>query len=119
LRQLFAQYRAISPNYYGDYYPLTQYSLDKSDWIGWQFDRPEAGRGMVQMFRRAASHFLTGAFPLHGLEAGANYQFTDLETGKTWTAPGQELMASGLVLTVAGKPGAAILTYEKLGASKP
>ncbi len=118
LRRLFAQYRALSPNYYGDYYPLTKYSLDKSDWIGWQFNRPEAGRGMVQMFRRAASSFLTGAFPLHGLEADADYAITDLGTGKTWTAPGQELMASGLVLTVAEKPGAAILTYEKLGASR-
>jgi alpha-galactosidase len=114
LRALFAQFRAVSPNYYGDYYPLTKYSLDKSDWIAWQFNRPEAGKGMVQVFRRAGSNFLSGAFPLRGLDKDARYTVTELGSQTTRTLSGGELMKDGLVVTIAQKPGAAILIYEKL-----
>jgi alpha-galactosidase len=113
LRTLIGQYRAISDNYYGDYYPLTKYSLDKSDWIGWQFNRPEAGRGMVQVFRRGGSNFLTGAFPLRGLDKDAQYKITELESGTVRTVSGTDLMKDGLIVTIPHKPGAAVVTYEK------
>jgi hypothetical protein len=32
LRGLVAQWRQIGPCYFGDYYPLTPYSLDKAAW---------------------------------------------------------------------------------------
>ena len=52
LRRLIGQWRQISPNYYGDFYPLTPWSRDDTLWIAWQFDRPEDGEGAVQAFRR-------------------------------------------------------------------
>jgi alpha-galactosidase len=55
LRRLVEQWRKVAPYYYGDYYPLTPYSLDKTAWIAWQFDCPEQGEGMVQAFRRDGS----------------------------------------------------------------
>ena len=38
--------------FYGDYYPLTPYSLSEDAWIAWQFHQPEKGEGMIQAFRR-------------------------------------------------------------------
>ena len=43
LRKLFNAWRGINATYYGDYYPLTKWSMDKDVWMAWQFDRPEAG----------------------------------------------------------------------------
>ena len=41
----------IAPCLEGDFYPLTRYHLEKNDWVAWQFDRPDLGRGVVQAFR--------------------------------------------------------------------
>ena len=54
VRRIYDDCRKVAPYMLGDYYPLTPYSLDNSLWIGWQFDCPEKGEGMVQAFRRAA-----------------------------------------------------------------
>jgi alpha-galactosidase len=81
LRKLVDAWRAVGPGYYGDFYPATPYTRDRSAWIAWQFDRPEAGEGFVQAFRREGSIFEAARIPLRGLEAGAEYEATDLETG--------------------------------------
>jgi alpha-galactosidase len=52
----------MSPDYYGDFYPLTPWTRDNSVWIAWQFDRPEQGEGIVQVFRRDQSFYENGAF---------------------------------------------------------
>ena len=33
LRRLLGQWRSVAPYYYGDYYPLTPYSLEATDWV--------------------------------------------------------------------------------------
>jgi alpha-galactosidase len=114
LRRLFDQWRQVSSNYYGDFYPLTKYSLDKDAWIGWQFDRPEAGEGMVQVFRRAESIFLAASLPLKGLDADAQYAVTDIDKNESKTVSGKELMQSGFLVTVPEKPGVVVLAYKKL-----
>ena len=44
------EWRRIKKYFFGDYYPLTPYSLYNDVWIAWQFDRPEEGEGVVQVF---------------------------------------------------------------------
>jgi len=51
--KLLDEWRRLAPNYWGDFWPLTPYSIDQTAWIAWQYDRPEAGEGVVQAFRRA------------------------------------------------------------------
>ncbi len=63
LHTLMAQHRAVAPLYYGDYYPLTSHGRDEREWMAWQFNRPEEGDGMVQVFRRPASPFESDSFP--------------------------------------------------------
>jgi len=71
IRRLLSQWRQVAPDYYGDFYPLTPWTRDDTAWMAWQFDRPEAGRGMVQVFRRHNSFYESARFSLRGLDAGA------------------------------------------------
>ena len=68
--RLVAELRKVADYFSGDYYPLTSYSLDNTVWMAWQFDRPELGEGMVQVFRRAESPYESARFRLRGLETG-------------------------------------------------
>ena len=50
-QKLVGQWREIAGLYYGDFYPLTPYRMEQTEWMAWQFDAPERGEGMVQAFR--------------------------------------------------------------------
>lgn len=113
--KLFAQLKEVGPNYLGDFYPLTPYSLSNDVWMAWQYDRPEAHQGVVQAFRRPASQADAARFKLRGLDAGAFYAVTDLdhpEESKTYT--GKELLTEGISIKITDEPGAAVLTYKKI-----
>ena len=114
LRRVVQQWRLVAPNYFGDYYPLTAYSLEATAWMAWQFDRPEAGAGMVQAFRRAQSVYEAARFTLRGLDPQARYLVTHLDSGSTWTLSGRELAETGLLVAVTTKPGQTLLTYSKV-----
>lgn len=114
VRRLMSQWRRVAPNYYGDYYPLTAYSLRSNVWIAWQFDRPEVGEGLVQAFRRADNSDAKARFKLHGLDPGARYKVTDFDAKSPVTIAGRELMEEGLVVNISDKPGAAVILYERV-----
>jgi alpha-galactosidase len=114
LRRLIEQWREhIAPNYYGDYYPLTPYSQETNAWMAWQFDRPEDGRGVVQVFRRQDSPTETMRLPLRGLRPEASYIVTDLDGNKPERTTGKQLMNEGLTVTLPLKPAAAVFTYKR------
>ena len=115
LRQLVAQRDEVVPNYWGDYYPLTKWSAEPDAWIGWQFDRPDEGKGVVQAFRRPQSPYETARFKLRGLNAKTRYTLTNLDVSGTTEASGQELMEQGLLVRVPEHPGAVIITYSRPG----
>jgi len=114
IRGLVAQWKQLAPNLMGDYYPLTNYSLENDVWIGWQFDRPDLGQGMVQVFRRAESIYESARLPLRGLDPGASYTVTDLDSQSSERLSGRELMEKGLRVSIPGQPGAAVVTYRKV-----
>jgi len=114
IKRLMDQWKAFAPNYFGDYYPVTDYALDNDQWIAWQFDRPESGEGMVQAFRREACVYETGRLPLHGLLPDAAYRVTDIDRPESASAyRGQTLMQEGLPVTIAQKPGTAFFVYTR------
>jgi alpha-galactosidase len=99
----------------GDFYPLTPYSLDLNQWIGWQFNRPEQGDGEMQFFRRKDNKDESKTFCLRDLDPTAQYTITNFdEPGATTTRSGQDLMQNGLAIKITDAPGSAILTYRKL-----
>lgn len=113
IRRLVAGWREINKYYYGDYYPLTPYSLDERAWIGWQFNDTAKSGGMIQMFRRPQSIYESARFKLRGLDAGATYRFTDVSSKKSFTQTGGELAKKGLLVTIEECPAAAVFIYEK------
>jgi alpha-galactosidase len=115
LRKLIAQWRSVAPNMLGDYYPLTRYSLDADSWMAWQFDRPEAGDGMVQAFRRKDSVFETARFALRGLDRHAAYLVRDLDAPRGRRMTGADLLDRGVPVTIPARPGAAVVTYRRVG----
>lgn len=107
------EWRKTVANYWGDFWPLTPYSLDNKAWIAWQFDCPEKGEGVVQVFRRAESDVEAARFRLRGLEPGAVYTLTNLDATGSTEMTGRELLDTGLPVTIKDQPGAIIITYKK------
>jgi alpha-galactosidase len=113
LRQTVDTFRRVENYLLGDFYPLTPYSLAKTDWIAWQYDRPESGEGVVQAFRREECMDDSRRFVLRGLDAGSAYVVTDLEGGESQQISGRQLMKEGLMVRVPGRPGAAVFVYKR------
>jgi alpha-galactosidase len=113
LRKLFVQWKQLAPFFLADYYPLSPYSTGTDMWMAWQFNRPESGDGMVQAFRRHQSPYEVSRYPLRGLDAGAHYAVTDVDTGESRDLSGRELMEQGLSIKIPESPNAVIFTYTK------
>ena len=113
LRRLMKEYLKVRPYVFGDYYALTPHSLDTKVWAGWQFDRPDLGEGMVQMFRRQDSTDEAMQVKLRGLDPHATYTLTNLDVAGTASVTGRRLMEDGLTITIKERPGSAIVTYKK------
>ena len=114
IRSLYRQWLEVKDLFLADYYPLTAYDTSESAWMGWQYDAPEAGRGMVQMFRRSKSPFEAGRFPLRGLDPQASYVIRDLDAPKQeQVRTGRELLDRGLSVTIGAPRGAVVIVYQK------
>jgi len=114
LRRLIAQWRAIADCYFGDYYALTPYHTENDVWMAWQFDRPDLGRGMVQVFRRADSPYETARFRLRGLDPEARYRVSDLDAPGSTEMAGRDLRERGLEVAIPAKPRAVMMTYQRV-----
>jgi len=113
MRKLLGDWRATSACYYGDFYPLTPYTQDESQWIGWQFNVPETGEGVVQVFRRGQSPYEAARFLLRGLDPAAGYEVTDTASGAVSRLSGKELLESGLPVALQERPAAAVIRYKR------
>jgi alpha-galactosidase len=114
LGRLAAEREAVVPNLFGDYYPLTTWSAEAAVWMAYQFDRPEAGRGLVQAFRRPDSPYESARFTLRGLEPAATYEIRNVDVAGVRRQSGRELMQIGLLVTLETRPAAALITYARL-----
>ena len=112
-RKTLAQYLDLRQFYEGDYYPLSSYSQAGDVWMAYQLDRPDLGKGLVVALRRPQSPYETARLPLRGLEEGATYKVTNLDTHVQTTHSGKNLLSRGLVAGIESKPGSALLVYER------
>lgn len=113
IRKHLSEVPKVQPYFWGDFYPLTPYSLDDKVWMAWQFNLPEKGTGMIQAFRRAESDDESETYRLHDLDPKATYVLTDLDAPGKTVMTGEELMSRGLTIKAKDKPYAAIITYRK------
>ncbi|MFA6291107.1 MAG: alpha-galactosidase [Victivallales bacterium] len=113
--RLVTQWREVAENYTGDYYPLTEYSLSERAWMGFQFNRPELGEGMILAYRRPYSPETEKFLKLRGLDPSAKYEFKDADTGKTAVSNGKDLMTQGFHIESTQAPQAVLITYKRIG----
>ena len=116
-RRLIGQWLDVADGLYGDYYPLTPYSLAADAWIGWQFHRADLGHGFVQTFRRAECPGESLKVKFAGLEPRAVYEVRDVDAPWGSTAvqhSGADLMAGGLEIRCPEKPSAKLYRYTVL-----
>jgi alpha-galactosidase len=116
-RRLLEQLRKLQPNMLGDFYPLTRYTTAAGTWIAWQFDRPENGQGMVQVFHRAgepAGSLYAEAvnLKLQGLDAGSVYEVRNIDQPATSRMTGRDLMHKGIRVQAADGHLALVFTYK-------
>ncbi len=110
-RQAYTECKRVgSLMLFGDYYPLTPYSLVDNMWIGWQFDRPETAEGCVQLFRRVNAPNSSLNIQLQGLAPRKTYYLQDFDRGDLGRHSGKELMERGLTIQLPPR-GSAILYY--------
>ncbi|MDO4588147.1 MAG: NPCBM/NEW2 domain-containing protein [Planctomycetia bacterium] len=107
------EWREIAPLLYGDYYPLLPYSLRDTDWIGRQFNDPQKGEGVVQMFKRPNASFDSGTFRLKGLDVNAVYVLNDCNTGIQTEQTGADLTENGVPIALKNRPDSIIIHYWK------
>ncbi|HOL19586.1 MAG TPA: alpha-galactosidase [Candidatus Hydrogenedens sp.] len=113
LQELMQQRNVYGENYFGDYYPLTPYSLSKNVWIAWQFNMSKKGTGFIQAFRREGCDNSEISLPLYGLNSNKKYKITPLtNNAKSLEINGDELMKKGIPLQIPEKPGALIVIYQ-------
>jgi len=113
LKRLVDEQRLIAPCFFGDFYPLTSYTLAEDQWMAWQFDRSDLGEGVVQVFRRENSPYESARFTLRELDPAARYSIRNLDQPGTREATGGELMNAGLPVTIAKPASAVTLLYKK------
>jgi alpha-galactosidase len=111
--KLYNEWKQIGPDYFGNYYPLTDYNLSKREWIGWQFASLDGSQGFVQAFRREHCMYTGAELKLRGLDPDARYVFTNHDTGESQTFVGRELLDRGLAVAISEQPGSAVITYKK------
>ncbi len=112
-RRLVDQWRQVADCMLGDYYPLTPHSVREQEWIAWQFNRPQQGDGMLQVFRRTLCDQDAIHLRLYGLDPAAEYAVTDMDSGEPKNITGDELMNRGLQVEIKTRPGSVIITYRR------
>ena len=114
LLRLYKEWLEIGPDYYGDFYPLTEYTLSQEGWIGWQFYRPEVGEGFVQAFRRENCIFKAADLKMRGLDANATYRLKNYDVTGEIRVTGKELMEKGISVEIPDRPGAVTVKFTKV-----
>jgi alpha-galactosidase len=108
-----AEYRALRPYFYGDFYPLTEYSTADEAWAAFQWDRPEERDGIVLAFRRPQAAAASITVNFHELNPDADYEVNFDDYGITLFKTGRELMG-GISVKIPDAPGSLLIKYRRV-----
>jgi alpha-galactosidase len=111
-KRLLDQYLQIQKYYYGDYYPLTDYSQSNDVWMAYQLDLPEIGEGIVVVLKRPGSRDTTRSLRLENIDPAKSYQISNLDSGQQETVTGSTLNQLGLRVQLQKQPDSAVLHYK-------
>ena len=105
------EFLSIRKYFLGNIYHLTEPKRDLSAWCAtqWTLD----GEGMVQIFKRENSSYITASFKLRKIDPEKSYLFTDLDGGE-FPVSGKELCENGFTLTIKDTRVAKIFVYKEI-----
>ena len=75
---------------------------------------PQAGHGLIQAYRRPKSVDDSLTVNLRGLDAGATYELTNIDTGKADKLTGAQLIQDGYKIPSPEQPGGPLIEYKKV-----
>lgn len=110
-RRTLEQYLSFRELFYGDFYPLTEYTQTRDAWMAYQLDRPDLHSGLIVALKRPASPFDSASLKLHGLDPAASYRVEFLDTKTQATHSGAQLMNQGVRVSLARNPDSALIRY--------
>jgi alpha-galactosidase len=116
LREGIAEGKRIRPYWLGDFYALSEVTLNPRAWCVLQCNRPESGDGIVLGFRRPDSPYTGYECALRGMDPAARYEVTLSHTytpEPTVEMTGAEL--AKLNLSITERPGSVLVEYRKAG----
>jgi alpha-galactosidase len=119
LKKMMAEFHRVEKYLLGDFYPLTSYNLESDVWAAWQFDRPELGEGIVQVFRRDESPYEMAHFKLKGIDPSATYRLKDFDKPEFLIMQGKKLMETGLPISLPKTRSACIIQYQRTSGDSP
>lgn len=111
IKQMVDQWKEFGPCYFGDYYPLTSYTLRHDQWVAWQFHKPDTDEGIVQAFRRQDSPYESVSVPLSGLIASQSYRVFNVDRPDDGYETDGATLMNGLQIAIGYKPGTAFVRY--------
>ena len=111
-QRMINEFKRLRPFFYGDFYPLTPYSIGDDVWMAYQFHREDLEQGMVLAFRRPNNFDAAARLKLRGLLPSARYElnFEDTSNKEIFTG---EALAAGIDVTIEQAPGSLLVTYRK------
>ncbi|XZE20646.1 alpha-galactosidase [Pirellulaceae bacterium SH449] len=114
LRQHLARYHTVRNLYHEDFYPLTDWTLDSTQPLAYQYHDVSTGSGIVQLFRDANEVAAPFRIKWRGLSEDKMYLVKDWDGGGDRRVTGAQLMIQGLEIP-AGKRGAEVVEYSLFG----
>jgi len=106
------EFRKTRMYFYGDYYPLTECTTDETGWFAYQMHRSDWNSGFVCAFKRLRADTDTLIVKLSGLQKDVIYTVTISDTGEVFTATGEDLMKSGLTISIERMKDSRMIYYE-------
>lgn len=89
-RKYIELYKKIAPTVCtGDFYALTKFHKSRFKWTSWQFDKPEDGKGYIQVIRNNSAPDDT--LTVRPRLADGTYTFRNVLTNETFTYNGGEV----------------------------
>jgi alpha-galactosidase len=111
-RRTLDQYLSLRKFFYGDFYPLTNYSQAPDVWMAYQLDRADLGEGLIVALKRPQSPYRSARLALKGLHEKATYEVRNLDTNDQKTCCGEELANEGLEVVLKANPDSALFVYQ-------
>ncbi|MDY5230831.1 MAG: alpha-galactosidase [Eubacteriales bacterium] len=113
-KKMGEEYLKVRPYFYEDFYPLTQISERTDIWSAAQYDRPDKGDGIVQVFRREDAPYTDATFTLFAIQADKTYVFHDADTDKEVKISGKQLAEKGFSAHIPEKRTAKLYFYHTI-----